>query len=403
MRILIATETAGGGHLAAAAALDEAWRALRPKDTVERLDLVKFFSPLHRKIHADGYVKLVARAPELWGMIFTKTDDPKVARRFNRIKNLFPSRARSRFERFIADFKPDVVLCTHYEPVEALGQMRRKLTGKISEPTPNPSVEGSTSGRVRKTVPLLGGVGGGFPFIVSVVTDFEAHALWMDADVNLYCVAAEETKARLVARGAAAENVVATGIPIAARFAAKVDALAVRRTLGLRDDLPTLLVLSGGFGMGPVEKILGALDNVEEEFQTVVVCGRNEELRRELAAQDRQHPTRVLGFAANMHELMTVADLILTKPGGLTSSEALALGKPLFILDPIPGQEAANSDFLLERGAAAKVNRVEDLPFRIAQLLGSKKLTEMGGAAKALGRLKSAEAVCREVLKRVKA
>lgn len=373
MRILIATETAGGGHLAAAAALEEAWLALRPKDKVERLDLVKLFSPLHKKIHAAGYEKLVARAPEVWGMIFAKTDDPKVARRLNHIKALFPSRARRRFENHVSEFKPDVVLCTHYEPVEALGQMRRKQKGKAKP-----------------------------PFVVSVVTDFEAHALWMDADVDLYSVAAEETKARLIARGAKANNVVATGIPIGAKFATKVDAHSVRKTMGLRDDLPTLLVLSGGFGMGPVGKILTALDKVAGTFQTVVVCGRNEELRRDLAAQDRKHPTRVLGFASNMHELMTVADLILTKPGGLTSSEALALGKPFFILDPIPGQEAANSDFLLERGAAAKVNRMEDLPFRIEQLLGSKKLGEMAKAAKALGRLKSAEAVCKEVLTRVK-
>src|SRR4029077_18407314 len=105
-------------------------------------------------------------------------------------------------------------------------------------------------------------------------------------------------------------------------------------------------------------------------------------------------------YASNMHELMGVADLIITKPGGLTSSEALALGKPLFILDPIPGQEAANSDFLLERGAAAKVNRVEDLPYRVEQLLGTKKLAEMAKAAKGLGRLKSGEKICREVLAR---
>jgi len=370
MRILIATVTAGGGHLAAAAALDEAWRALRPKDTVARIDLVELFSPLHRKIHADGYVKLVARAPELWGMLFARTDDPKVARRLNRIKQLFPSRARTRFARHVQAFNPDVVLCTHYEPLEALGQMRRKQPGKP-------------------------------PLVACVVTDFEAHALWMDADVDLYCVASEETKARLVARGALAEDVVATGIPIAAKFAAKVNVRATRKSLGLRDDLPTLLVLSGGFGMGPVGKILQELDKVSSDLQTLVVCGRNEELRRELAAQDRRHPTRVLGFTSNMHELMSVADLILTKPGGLTSSEALALGKPLFILDPIPGQEAANSDFLLERGAAAKVNRVEDLPFRIQQLIGSKKLGEMAKAAKSLGRLRSATAVCESVLARL--
>ena len=303
MRSLIATVTAGGGHLAAAAALDEAWRALRPRDVVERVDLVKFFSPLHRKIHAEGYVKLVERAPELWGMIFAKTDNPKVARRLNRIQQLFPGRSRLRFARYVAEFKPDVVLCTHYTPVEAMCELRAK-----SKTTPS-------------------------PLIVSVVTDFEAHALWMAAGVDLYCVAAEETKARLVARGASAVNAVATGIPIAAKFSGKVDAKTVRRSLGLRDDLPVLLVLSGGFGMGPVGKILAELDKVGREFQTVVVCGRNEELRRELAAQDRRHPTRVLGFAANMHELMTVAELIITKPGGLTSSEALAVGRTALELD----------------------------------------------------------------------
>lgn len=96
------------------------------------------------------------------------------------------------------------------------------------------------------------------------------------------------------------------------------------------------------------------------------------------------------------------ADLIITKPGGLTTSEALALGKPLFILNPIPGQEAANSDFLLEHGAAAKANRVEDLPYRVEQLLGSKKLSEMGKMAKSLARANAAQAICREVLARMK-
>lgn len=104
-----------------------------------------------------------------------------------------------------------------------------------------------------------------------------------------------------------------------------------------------------------------------------------------------------------MHELMAVADLIITKPGGLTSSEALAMGKPLLILDPIPGQEAANSDFLLERGAAAKVNRVEDLPFKVVQLLSSKKLAELSKAAGALGRPRAAIAICELVGKRVAA
>ena len=371
MRILIATVTAGGGHLAAAAALEEAWRSARPDDVVEKIDLLKLFSPLHQKIYSEGYVKLVERAPELWGMVFAKTDNPKLLQRFKRIQRKFPSGSKQRFARHVKQFKPDVVLCTHYLPLETL-------------------------------TPLREGKGGIRPFVACVVTDFEAHALWMESCVDLYCVAAEETKARLVARGAEAKNVIATGIPIAAKFSSKPDAKAVRKQYGLRDDSPVLLVLSGGFGMGPVAEILAELDKASGQFQTLVVTGRNEELRRELAAHDRKHPTHVLGFSTNMHELMAVADLIITKPGGLTSSEALAMGKPLFILNPIPGQEAANSDFLLERGAAAKANRVEDLPYRIKQLLGSKKLAEMAKAAKSLGRADAAQSICREVLLRIK-
>jgi processive 1,2-diacylglycerol beta-glucosyltransferase len=203
-----------------------------------------------------------------------------------------------------------------------------------------------------------------------------------------------------VARGATAADVIATGIPVSGRFSAPTDPKAVRKALGLRDDLPVLLVPSGGFGMGPVGKILGELDKVQHPFQTIVVTGRNEKMRRDLAVQDRKHPTQILGYASNMHELMAVASLIITKPGGLTTSEALAMGKPLFIFNPIPGQEAANSDFLLERGAAVKVNRVEDLPYRIEQLLGTKKLVEMARAAKALGRPHAAEEICNEVMRR---
>ena len=392
MRILIATVTAGAGHLAAAAALDEAWRDFRPDDVVERLDVVKYFSPLHRKIHADGYVKLVEHAPEIWGMMFGKTDAPKVAERLKRLRRVFPSKSRMRFIKHVKDFNADVVLCTHYVPFEALDIIKEECSKPQGRRRSRGNGEGSWAGITSRA-----------PLVASIVTDFEAHALWMACCVDVYFVAAEETKARLVARGAAPDRVIATGIPISGRFSARPDPKGVRRTMGLRDDSPVILVLSGGFGMGPVAEILSGLDKVTQPFQTVVVTGRNEELRRKLSAQDRTHPTHVLGFSTNMHELMAVAELIISKPGGLTSSEALAVGRPLFIVNPIPGQEAANSDFLLERGAAAKVNRVEDLPYRIGQLLGTKKLTDMARAAKALGRPDAARAICAEVARRATA
>jgi processive 1,2-diacylglycerol beta-glucosyltransferase len=366
VRILIATVTAGGGHLQAAAALEEAWTTEHPSHEVKRVDLLDLVPKLQRKFYAEGYVKLIAHAPELYELFFNKTDNPKRLRELSKLRRRFAEHTNRKFVRLLKQFAPDVVLCTHFLPLEVLGAI--KGTRKDHH-----------------------------PFVVCVVTDFEAHALWMEPVVDLYCVAADETRARLIARKVEGERVAVTGIPIGARFSAPIDAAAVRRRVGLRDDLPTVLVLGGGFGMGPMAEILESLDSIEREFQTVVVAGRNLALRRELAAHDRRHPTHVLGFVSNMHEMMAVADLIISKPGGLTTSEALALGKPLFILNPIPGQETANSDFLFERGAAAKANRVEDVPFRIDRLLGSPKLAEMASSARALGRPAAASAICAAV------
>jgi processive 1,2-diacylglycerol beta-glucosyltransferase len=238
-------------------------------------------------------------------------------------------------------------------------------------------------------------------FTTSIVTDFEAHALWMTPSVDLYCVAAGHTRARLIARGATTEQVAVTGIPIASKFRTTPAGPQARRQLGLRNDLPVLLVLGGGFGWGPIAEILSGLDGLDQSFQTVVVCGRNQELRAKLAVQDRRHPTHLLGFASNMQELLAASSLVITKPGGLTTSEALAVGRPIMVINPIPGQEAANSDFLLEQGAGVKVNRVEDLPFRVGQLLGSPKLRAMARAARAVGQPEAALAVCREVMARL--
>lgn len=368
--------TAGAGHLAAAAAMDEAWRVLRPDDVVEQLDLGKFFSPLHRKIVSDGYVKIVAHAPEIWGLMFGKSDDLKVAAKFNRLKRALPGKSRGLFRKYLQNFAPDVVLCTHYLPLETLGEMRSQI--KQSGPSGLPS-----------------------PLVASIVTDFEAHALWMDGCVDLYCVATKETRARLIARGAPPANVVATGIPISGKFSSRPEPKLVRKALGLRDDLPIILVLSGGFGMGPIAAILAELDKVDDDMQVVAVTGRNKELRAQLAVRDWEHPTHIFGYAANMHELIAIADLIITKPGGLTTSEVLAMGKPMFIVNPIPGQEAANSDFLLEHGAAAKVNRVEDIPFKVSQLLGARKLEDMSRAARRLGRPSAARVIVVEVVNRV--
>lgn len=372
MRVLIPTVTAGAGHLQAALALEEAWRALRPDDELRRVDVLDYTPRLYRRIYVKGYLKLIEHAPELYAMVFKKTDNPLRIRELTRFRRQSSRVTAARFVKEISAFNPRVVLAPHYFPLEIIGGMAQRRRGKALD-----------------------------PFVVCVITDFEAHALWMEPCVDLYCVAAPETRARLLARGAGDDSVLVTGIPIAARFREKIDAAAVRQAVGVANDQPTLLVLSGGFGTGPVAEILRELDRIERSIQVIVVCGRNEPLRRKLAALKTRHDTRVLGFVTNMHELMAISDLVLTKPGGLTSSEALALGKPLVILHPIPGQEAANSDFLLEHGAAVKVNCLEDLPFKVGQLIESPKLRQMARRARALGKPQAAEAICEATLARV--
>jgi len=373
MRVLIPTVTAGAGHLQAAAALEEAWRAMRPRDEVRRVDVLDYTPRWYRKIYVKGYVKLIEHAPDLYAMMFKKTDNPARIKELTKFRRQSAGVMAAKFVKELVAFQPDVLISPHYLPLEILGGVlgKRRYRDKLA------------------------------PHTTCVVTDFEAHALWMEPCVNLYCVAAEATKARLVARGAKSQDVAVTGIPIAAKFSARVDTETIRTGFSFRTGVPTLLVLSGGFGMGPVREILGELNKVERALQIIVVCGRNEKLRKQIAAEQARHQTQVLGFATNMHELMAAADLILTKPGGLTTSEALAMGKPLVILNPIPGQEAANSDFLLEQGAAVKVNCVEDLPFKISHLLDSGKLTPMSRAARSIGKPAAANAICAAVLERV--
>ncbi len=362
MRVLIATVPAGAGHVQAARALDEAWRAWRPQDEIETIDVLKYTPELYEKAYSRGYVKLVDKAPELYALAFRKSDDPKKVRRFSGARRLAGRLAAAPFVDKVRAMALDVVVCTHFMPPEILGRMKEK--GRLRAP------------------------------IVSVVTDFEAHAFWLEDSVDRYCVAFDHTKARLAARGVPEREIHVTGIPVGARFAAPPTKAQARKRLGLGLKGPVLLVLGGGFGMGPLEAISSQLDRVEGPLEAVIVCGRNEELKKTLSARRFKHPTTVLGFAENMHELMAASDLVATKPGGLTSSEALAVGRPLLIMNPLPGQEEANSDFLLENGAAAKATP-EDLPSRLSSLLGSPRLASMAAAAKSLGRPGAALEICK--------
>jgi processive 1,2-diacylglycerol beta-glucosyltransferase len=226
-----------------------------------------------------------------------------------------------------------------------------------------------------------------------VITDFEAHRLWATQPCAHFFTATEETARYLQCYGVSAGDVSVTGIPIHPVFAEAKSPAACRARHGLAGDRPVLLQMAGGHGVGPMAELYRALLAVEVPIELVVVAGHNAAARQHLEVLQvpPRHRRHILGFTRDMDELMAAADLTVTKPGGLTTSEALARGLPLVIIYPVPGQEDRNSDYLLENGAAIKINHVPTLAFKVNSLLrDASRLARLKANARRLGRPRAA-------------
>lgn len=354
MKLLILHASAGNGHRRAAEALSEA--ALAAGCTVTMRDILDFTAPLYRKTYAEGYLNLVRAAPELWGYLYAQSDKHALRPLDRRIRAVFNRLNTLTFLRFFKREAPDAVLCTHFMPLELVAHLRKSR---------------------RHGVPLHG-----------VVTDFAVHALWYASGVDHYYVATDEARRQLLRMGQGAAGISITGIPIMARFGAGVPAAQARQQLGLLPDKPAVLLLSGGFGVGPTVELIRAFVAEPPGCQLVVVAGKNpamEAAARE-AARGAALPVTVLGFVNNIHDYMDACELLISKPGGLTTSEALAKGKPLMIVDPIPGQEQRNCEHLLEAGCAVRLFDAPDAPWKVRSLLENPaRLAALSARARTLG------------------
>jgi processive 1,2-diacylglycerol beta-glucosyltransferase len=234
-----------------------------------------------------------------------------------------------------------------------------------------------------------------------VVTDFHFHAFWITRAFNWYFVAQEDDKIHMEALGLPGDRIMITGIPVEPEFALPVNADAVLRRHGLQVGRPTFLVVGGALGLSPATAVVRQLLNLDRDFQAVIVCGRNEEMQDDIVQLVKSRPGdfRVLGYTAEISELMAASTMILTKPGGMTTAEALARGLPMMILDPIGGQEERNSDVLLEAGAAVKCTEVTLVAHKLRRLLDDPpRLERMREAARKLGRPNAARDIARITL-----
>jgi processive 1,2-diacylglycerol beta-glucosyltransferase len=362
--ILVLSVSAGAGHVRAAEAICSAARAAQPAVRATHLDLLTLVPREFRKLYAEQYIKLVEKLPQLWSWLYSKSDRPSRDSIPGKLKRAIEDLNTRKLDAEIARLKPDAILCTHFLPAELLS--RRRAAGK--------------------TLP---------PLWVQV-TDFDVHALWVHPHVDRYCVANEEVAFRLADRGVPRERISVTGIPVMPQFAEPLDRASCARELGIAPDRFTVLMMAGGAGVGSLDELARRLLCLPRDLPLVALAGRNAALLERLKELAREHPGRLfpLGFTTTVERVMTAADLVVTKPGGLSVSECLAKCKPMLLVSPIPGQEERNADYLLESGAALKAIDATTLEFKLARLLAEpRRLAAMSEAARRIATPEAARAV----------
>ena len=349
--------SAGAGHVRAAEAVVKAAAAARPPLIATHLDLLTLVSKEFRKLYGEQYIRLVEKLPQLWSYLYSKTDRPSRDSLIGKLKRAAEKLNTRKLNAEIERLAPDVILCTHFLPAELLSRQKAK--------------------------------GRSLPPLWVQVTDFDVHALWVHSHVDRYCVANEEVAFRLADRGVSRERITVTGIPVMPQFSAPLDRAICAGELGLEPKKFTVLMMAGGAGVGGLDTLAERVLRLPDPPQLVALAGRNAELLQRLRALARKHPGKLfpLGFTTTVERVMTAADLVVTKPGGLSVSECLAKQRPMLLVSPIPGQEERNADYLLESGAAIKAVDGATLVFKLATLMAEPaRLAAMSAAAARIGR-----------------
>lgn len=369
-RILVLSASVGAGHVRAAEAVALALRKLCPRCSIEAVDVLGLASKTFRRLYGKGYLDFANRAPHLLGFVYDVLDRPaKEKPPASPLRIALEKQNLKPFLKLLAAEPWALVINTHFLPAEIIAALRRSR---------------------RIGVPQM-----------TVVTDFMVHRLWVQEPCERYFLASAESAAYASALGIPAERITVTGIPIHPVFGRPLSVAEARRELAVAGGRPLILVLSGGFGVGPVEAIVQAVQAIERPLDIVVVCGRNAALEQRLTAQPPRAPHRVrtLGYTPVLDRWLAAADLVISKPGGLTASEILARGAAFAIVNPIPGQESRNADYLLENGAAVKIGPLATLPWKIETLLSDPaRLRRLRRQARRLARPGAAFEIARRAL-----
>jgi processive 1,2-diacylglycerol beta-glucosyltransferase len=359
--IAILTLSVGAGHVRAAEVIQHALRDGGDNVDVRTLDALELGKPWFRRLYVDSYWWMLRRAPGLWRKLLERRQ--RKGHRATVPRWLF-RRGCAEVLRRLKNYSPHLLIATEIGAAEIAALGKRESWFNCP--------------------------------ILAVQTDLHTAPPWVQREIDVYAVASDEARAQLIGWGVSPNRVVVCGIPIDPAFSLPFDEAEIMQALGLDARRPVVLVMGGGMEPVPVDRVIASLERCGQPLQVIAVSGhdraqkeRLESLRGKIALD-----LHIFGWTDNIPELMTAADLLVTKPGGVTTAEALAAGLPMVLMHPIPGPEERHARYLEQAGAALRAHSLDHLPQLVHQLLSDgEKLEGMGRRAREVARPDAAHAV----------
>ncbi len=325
-KILILYATAGSGHKKAAEAIERASKRLGLKP--ELADIVSFMPRMIAKLYSDGYIFTIKNLPLFWGILYFLSDTPVLAFINVGLRRFLDRLSCFNLTNYLLEKKPDVVISTQFLASEIVSYAKLKHGLKTK--------------------------------LITVITDFGVHNFWISPETDIYCCASEYTKNILLKKGVPVEKIRVTGIPLDEKFLNVGDKKSVAGELDLKEGMFTVLIMTGGIGAGPIEKIVELL---KDDAQLLVICGHNKRLYQQLSS--KKYPNvRAFEFIDYVEKLMRVSDMIVTKAGGLSVCESMNMGLPAVFFFLIPGQETLNASAVSSQHAgfiAKNPNHIKEI------------------------------------------
>ncbi len=359
------------GHRNAAFAIEKALKTLSPDIETLNINAFNYTNPISEKLVNSLYMAVIKRTPKIWDYLY---DNPKVVKRLEKIKNTIHKLNSPKFQKLFDKFKPDAVVCTQAFPCGMVADYKSTYASDL---------------------PLF-----------AVLTDYAPHSYWLYDKVDFYITPSVEMNERLEKKGVLPQKLKPLGIPFDIKFNLPVNTAEVRQRMKLSPDLPVILVMGGGHGLGPIKTIIKSIDKVKNNLEVVIVTGSNRKLYSLLKRRIKKycHKFHLLTYVNNIHELMSVASIVVTKPGGITISEALAKELPMLIIKPIPGQEESNTVYLTKHNAAIKVNKPRHINNIIENLLDNpEKLKNISESARRIAKPNACIDIAKLILSRIDA